>query len=50
MKNFLQRLIAKKLDYSTRYHLRARLRAFDYKFLGALVVLGIAIVAVLKLY
>ncbi len=50
MKNFLQRLIANKLDYSTRHHLKARLRAFDYKFLAALAVLGVAILAVLKLY
>ncbi len=50
MRDFFSRIVTKKLDYSTRYHLKARARAVDYKFLAAIVGLGIAIVVVLKLY
>jgi hypothetical protein len=50
MRDFLRRLVANKLDYSTRYHLKARLRAIDVKFLAALVALVVAIFVVLKLY
>jgi hypothetical protein len=50
MRDFFTRIVTKKLDYSTRYHLKARARALDYKFLAAIVALAIAIVVVLKLY
>ncbi|HEX8533064.1 MAG TPA: hypothetical protein VF662_02770 [Allosphingosinicella sp.] len=42
--------MTKNLDYSTRYHLKARLRAIDVKFLAAIVALAVAIVLVLKFY
>jgi hypothetical protein len=50
MRDFFRRILTKKLDYSTRYHLKARVRAVDYKFVAAIVALVIAIVLVLKLY
>lgn len=50
MRDLFRRLVAKKLDYSTRYHLKARLRALDFKFLAALIALFVAIILVLKLY
>ncbi len=50
MREFFRRIVTKNLDYSTRYHLTARFRALDVKFLGALVALVVAIVLVLKLY
>lgn len=50
MPAFLRRLITRYLDYSTRYHFKARLRNFDFKFLGAIVALGVALILVLKFY
>ncbi len=50
MPNFLRRLITRYVDYSTRYHFQARLRNFDFKFVAAVVALGVALVLVLKLY
>ena len=50
MRGFFRRIVEKNLDYSTRYHLKARLRAIDVKFLAALVALFVAIILVLKLY
>ena len=50
MRDFFRRIVTKNLDYSTRYHMKARLRAIDLKFLAAIVALGVGIVLVLKLY
>jgi hypothetical protein len=50
MRDFFRRIVTKNLDYSTRYHLKARLRAIDVKFLAAIVALAVAIVLVLKFY
>ncbi len=50
MRDFFRRILTKNLDYSTRYHLKARLRAVDVKFLAALIALAIAIFVVLRLY
>jgi hypothetical protein len=50
MRDFFRRIVTKNLDYSTRYHLKARLRAIDLKFLAAIVALAVAIVLVLKFY
>ncbi len=50
MRDFFQRIVTKNFDYSTRHHLKARLRATDFKFLAAIVALIVAIVVVLKLY
>ena len=50
MRDFFRRIVTKNLDYSTRYHLKARFRAIDLKFLAAIVALVVGIVLVLKLY
>jgi hypothetical protein len=50
MPNFLRRFVTRYFDYSTRHHLKARLRNFDYKFGGAVVALAVVLVLVLKLY
>jgi hypothetical protein len=50
MRDFFRRIVTKNLDYSTRYHLKARLRSLDIKFLAALVGLMIAIFLVLRFY
>ena len=50
MREFLRRIITKNLDYSTRHHLKARLRAIDLKFLAAIVALIAGIYVVLRLY
>lgn len=50
MPNLLSRLITRYVDYSTRYHFKARLRSIDFKFVGAVVALGVALILVLKLY
>ena len=50
MRDFFRRIVTKNLDYSTRYHLKARLRAVDVKFLVALVALVVAIILVLRFY
>src|SRR3712207_8745887 len=48
MPDFFRRIVTKYLDYSTRYHLKARFRALDYKFLLALVALGVGLVLVVR--
>ena len=50
MRNFFRGLITKNVDYSTRYHMKARWRAIDLKFIAAIVALVVAILVVLKLY
>jgi hypothetical protein len=50
MRQKLRRLIEQNLDYSTRYHLKARLRAIDIKFVAAIVALIVGIYVVLRLY
>ncbi len=50
MPEFLRRIVARYFDYTTRHHLKARIRTFDYKFLAALVALAVAIVLVIKYY
>lgn len=37
-----------RISYSTRVHLKRRLRAIDYKFLGALAALALLMLLVLR--
>ena len=46
----LQRLIARRLDYTTRFHLMERYRSLDFKFLGAVAALLLLILLVMRLY
>ncbi len=50
MPEFIRRLITRYLDYTTRLHLKARFRTFDYKFLAAIVALVIGIVLVVRYF
>jgi hypothetical protein len=50
MRNMLRRLVTKHFDYSTRHHMKARLRAIDIKFMAAIVALVVGIIVVLKFY
>ncbi len=50
MRNFLRRLINRKLDYSTRYHMQTRFQSLDFRFLGAVAVLVIAVLLVMRFY
>ena len=50
MLNMLKRLVARRLDYTTRFHLRAGFRSLDYKFLGAVAALVVMILLAMRLY
>ena len=50
MLKFLERLISRKLDYTTRYHLKERYRSMDFKFLAAVAVLVVLTLVAMKLY
>ena len=50
MLKMLQRMIARRLDYTTRFHLMQRFRSLDFKFIGALAALVILILVVMRLY
>jgi hypothetical protein len=46
----LQRMIARRVDYSTRFHLMQRYRSLDFKFLAAVAALVVIILVVMRLY
>ena len=46
----LQRMIARRLDYTTRFHLMQRYRSLDLKFLAAVAALVVLILVVMRLY
>ena len=50
MLKMLQRLIARRLDYTTRFHLMQRYRSLDFKFLAAVAALVVLVVVAMRLY
>ena len=50
MLKFMHRLITRRLDYTTRFHLIQRYRSLDFKFIGALAGLVVLILIAIRFY
>ena len=50
MLKFLERLITRRLNYTTRFHLKERFRSLDFKFLGAVLVLVVLTYVAMRVY
>jgi hypothetical protein len=48
MRELIHRLLSPFMSYGARHHLGRRLRSFDYRFIGALLGLVVAILLVLR--
>ena len=48
MRELIHRLLSPFMSYGTRHHLARRLRSFDYRFLGAVIAMIVAILLIIR--
>ncbi|WP_324751085.1 hypothetical protein SH591_06845 [Sphingomonas sp. LY54] len=50
MTSFLSRLVQRHFDYTARFHFKRRVNQVDYRFLGAVLLLGAMLTAAILLF